>query len=107
MYVLPRDLVPKLYAASEYFPSIFIEDLYLTGCLGKILNVTHFRVRGFTHKDYDVGETCTLASGLLERKIVLAYPTQPEVMLKTWTALRGENRNCSNSKYEQLNDLLP
>ena len=46
-YIINADLVPKLFNLSEYIPHIFIDDVYITGILGKILNVRHIKHSGF------------------------------------------------------------
>ncbi|ESO09982.1 hypothetical protein HELRODRAFT_123705, partial [Helobdella robusta] len=40
-YVITRDLWEDIFNASYFVPYIFIDDVYITGIIGKILNVTH------------------------------------------------------------------
>lgn len=40
-YIIDGSLVRELFHASEYVPLIHLENLYVTGILGRIFNVTH------------------------------------------------------------------
>ena len=46
-YVISGDVVRELFETSEYMPAISIDDVYVTGILGKIINVTHVHQPGF------------------------------------------------------------
>ena len=46
-YVISSDLVNPLYQLSRYVPYLFIDDVYITGILGKILGVRHIDHAGF------------------------------------------------------------
>lgn len=40
-YIITMDITTELFETSNYVPWIFIDDVYITGILGKILNVKH------------------------------------------------------------------
>ncbi len=48
-YVISSDLVRDLFETSEYVPHIFIDDVYITGILAKIVGAKHLYVRGFAY----------------------------------------------------------
>lgn len=41
LYVISMDIVPELQTLSTFIPLIQIEDVYVTGILGKVVNATH------------------------------------------------------------------
>ena len=46
-YVITGDLIHELFVTAEYVPYIHVDDVYVTGILGRILGVNHVRQRGF------------------------------------------------------------
>lgn len=57
-YVITADVVKELYDTAEYVPHIFIDDVYITGILGRILDISHVRQAGFAHWSSAVPGVC-------------------------------------------------
>lgn len=56
-YIISKDLWKDMFHISDYVPHIYIDDVYITGILGRILNVTHIVQPGFaywTSRNYKV-----------------------------------------------------
>lgn len=83
-YLITADLVRELFAASEYVPSIFIDDVYITGILGRILNVTHARQAGFAYWTNKAPKVCDVA----ENRIISGTKMTPKLLVVIWDELR-------------------
>ena len=59
-YVFTTDLVKPLYETAEYVPSFHIDDVYITGVLGRILNVTHHVQPGFAYWTDKAPKSCDI-----------------------------------------------
>lgn len=83
-YLITADLVRELFAASEYVPSIFIDDVYITGILGRILNVTHARQAGFAYWTNKAPKVCDVA----ENRIISGTKMTPKLLIVIWDELK-------------------
>lgn len=63
-YVIDGGLVGELVNASEYVPPIPIEDAYVTGILGRILNVTHVVLKGPHLWQYNSPKSCEISGNI-------------------------------------------
>ena len=82
-YVITMDIVPALFETSHYVPWMFIDDVYITGILGKILNVTHVQTPGrlFAYWNDKKPDYCDL---VLDKKIAMTKST-PKLMDTLWS----------------------
>ena len=65
-YVITGDLIRDLFETSEYVPTLPVEDVYITGVLGRVLNVSHVEQEGFA---YWVDKITTACDIIRRRKI--------------------------------------
>lgn len=79
-YVFTSDLAKPLYETAEYVPSFHIDDVYITGVLGRILNVTHELRKGFAYWTDKPPSSCDI---LNETKIAGTKMT-PAKMRMLW-----------------------
>jgi len=82
-YVITGDLTRDLLETSEYVPPIFIDDVYVTGILGKVLNVTHAHHGGFAFWVNPAPSVCDI----MRRKIVTGTKMTPRLMMDIWGQL--------------------
>ena len=82
-YIISSDLVDDLYAASEFVPYIFIDDVYITGILGRILNATHLNVPGFAYWTTTSYKTCDL----LQHKVFSITNLNHKIIRHIWKEL--------------------
>ena len=90
-YVISGDLIQPLLELSDYVEHIFIDDVYITGILGKILKVKHIRHAGFAFWTDKRPEVCDIISN----KILTGTKMKPKDMWNLWVELnRNSTRNC-------------
>lgn len=82
-YVISSDIVRTLFETAEYVPHIFIDDVYITGILGRILNVTHYRQKGFAHWSGPVPHVCDV----VKNRIISATRMTPFLLESLWLNL--------------------
>jgi len=83
-YVITGDLIHELFVTAEYVPYIFVDDVYVTGILGRVLGVTHVRQRGFA---YWGGKTPT-ACDIVRRRIITGTKMHPQRLCALWNDLQ-------------------
>ena len=83
-YVITGDLIHELFVTAEYVPHIFVDDVYVTGILGRILGVTHVRQPGFAYW----GSKKPTACDLVTRKIVTGTKMHPQRLCGLWNELQ-------------------
>ncbi len=79
-YVISGDLVPELFETSEYVPAFHVDDVYITGVLGRILNVTHVRQKGFAYW----GDKIPTACDMLQKRKITGTKMTPERLTDLW-----------------------
>jgi len=62
-YAISADLWRPIVAAADYVPRIFIDDVYITGILGKILGVKHVKRDGFAYWTDKTPTSCAILNG--------------------------------------------
>ena len=82
-YVITGDLVSQLFETAEYVPPIFIDDVYITGILGRIVGVQHVVMKGFAYW----GNKQPTACDLTQRKIITGTKMLPQRLTELWDAL--------------------
>ncbi len=92
-YVISGDLAKPLFAASQRVPSIFIDDVYITGILGKILKVNHVMQKGFA---YWVDKKPTICS-IRDNYIITGTRMKPAQQYQIWAGLHQEHHCPPNS----------
>jgi len=83
-YVITRDLIHELFVAAEYVPHIFVDDVYITGILGRILGVNHARRRGFAYW----GSKTPTACDLIRRKVITGTKMHPQRLCALWNDIQ-------------------
>ena len=82
-YVITGDLIHELFVTAEYVPHIFVDDVYVTGILGRILGVNHVRQRGFAYW----GTRKPTACDLIRRRIITGTKMHPQRLCALWDEL--------------------
>jgi hypothetical protein len=62
-YVIGADLVRRLLDASDYVPYIFIDDVYITGILGRVVGARHVTRAGFAYWTNKAPTSCAIQKG--------------------------------------------
>ena len=89
-YVITGDLIHELFVTAEYVPHINIDDVYVTGILGRILGVTHVRQRGFAFWTDRPPTACELVLN----RVVTGTKMSPPNLRSLWKQLDW-NLTCS------------
>ena len=83
-YIITGDLIHELFVTAEYVPHIFVDDVYVTGILGRILGVSHVRHSGFAYW----GTRTPTACDIVRRTIVTGTKMHPQRLCALWNDLR-------------------
>ena len=79
-YIISMDLVRPLLECSDYVPYIFVDDVYITGILGKILKVRHKRQKGFAYWTNKEPHACDV----INNKIITGTRVKPALQYSLW-----------------------
>ena len=93
-YVMTADLVGELFQAAEYFPHIFIDDVYITGILGRTLAVNHARQRGFAF----LGTRPPSGCDLLKDSVITGHNMAGTKLINVWKEMLRETRQSCLGK---------
>ncbi|KAI0207182.1 UDP-GalNAc:beta-1,3-N-acetylgalactosaminyltransferase 1 [Lamellibrachia satsuma] len=88
-YVISADLVRPLYETSQYVPHIFIDDVYVTGILGRIVGARHVVQDGFAFWTSNPPRPCDIE---MDRVVTGTGQTASSLRL-LWTALH-QRKTC-------------
>jgi len=83
-YVITGDLIHELFVTAEFVPHIFVDDVYVTGILGRILGVTHERKSGFAYW----GTKTPTACDVIRRRIITGTKMHPQRLCAVWRELQ-------------------
>lgn len=101
-YAISADLVRPLLETSEYVPHLFVDDVYVTGILGKILNVNHVRQDGFA---YWTSKTPTVQQILCDKSVLTGTKVSPDDQYKLWNSLTV-GVNCTTTNNPQTASVI-
>ena len=87
-YVISGSLLSTLFNTSEYVPHIYIDDVYITGILGKIVGVTHVVKPGFAYAGSPKNTHCDL----IYNRIVTGTKMRAIDLLEIWHNIRNNVR---------------
>ncbi|KAK2152457.1 hypothetical protein LSH36_328g03042 [Paralvinella palmiformis] len=88
-YVISMDLVQPLLDCSDYVPYIFVDDVYITGILGRILGVRHKRQNGFAYwTDKPPG-----ACDIIKDRVITGTKMKPHLQHTVWNTMNS-NAQC-------------
>jgi len=90
-YVITGDLIHELYVSAEYVPHIFVDDVYITGILGRIVGVNHVMQSGFAFWHGKPPSVCDIVMN----RVVAGTKMTPATLRATWSQLH--NPPCSVS----------
>lgn len=82
-YAISADLIHPLLETSDYVPWIFIDDVYITGILGKILGVGHVTQSGFAYWTSKSPSACEIANST----VLTGTRVSPKLQLEIWKEL--------------------
>ena len=83
-YVITGDLIHELFVTAEYVPYIRIDDVYVTGILGRILGVNHVQQRGFAFWTDKPPAACDLVLN----RVVTGTKMTPQNLFSLWSRLQ-------------------
>ena len=86
-YIITSDIVGELLATAQYVPSIFIEDVYITGILGKIIGVTHVNQDGFCESGSLAPKMCDIVLN----KVMTGTAMTSRELRALWTKIPTTN----------------
>ena len=89
-YVISNDIVRGLYETSAYVTPIFIDDVYVTGILARIIGVNHVRQKGFSWW----GDRPPTACDFISRKKIAGTKATPTLMYVLWKEVNNANSSC-------------
>lgn len=89
LYIMTSDIVEELFSMSEYVRPIHIDDVYITGILGVMVNVCH--VGQISMSYYRVPHVCAIISTL-----TTAHNMTPQKMKEIWKLAKQVNGNFKN-----------
>ena len=96
-YVISADLLKDLFETSEYVPSIHIDDVYITGIVGKIVGARHVRVDGFAFWN----SRRPVACDIINNKLVTGTKMTPSLLLSVWKDLKHKTKKqCMKVNYQ-------
>ena len=84
-YIISGDLCKEMLETSDYVPHIFIDDVYITGIIGRILNVTHVKKFGFAYLTTNNYKICDIH----QQKIFTTTNLKPTDIQKIWKTLKN------------------
>jgi len=89
-YVISADLWRPLLNASNYVRHIFIDDVYITGILGRIVGARHVRRPGFAYWTNKAPAPCSIANGT----VLTGTRVDPRIQYSIWEKLSGGALKC-------------
>ena len=89
-YVISNDIVRELYESSAYVTPIFIDDVYVTGILARIIGATHVRQMGFA---YSFDEP-PIACDFVTCSKITGVNITPELMYLLWKETNKPKSSC-------------
>ena len=89
-YVISNDIVRELYETSAYVTPIFIDDVYVTGILARIIGANHIRQTGFVKGKRDA-TTAPVARDFVSRGRIAGTQVTPDLMYKLWKEVNSAN----------------
>lgn len=84
-YVITVDIVRELYDTSAYVTPLFIDDVYVTGILAKIIGVKHIVQEGFSYWIDRAPSACDFVT----RKKISGTKVTPKLMYTIWKQMTG------------------
>ncbi len=82
-YVITSDIVRELFDTSQYVPSIFIDDVYITGILGAIIGVDHALEPGFAYWMTKKPHPCKI----VQDQVVTIHKISAMLMRRLWQTI--------------------
>ena len=86
-YVITGDIIAELFETSEYVPAIFIDDVYITGILGRIIGVDHAQQRGFAYWPTKAPVPCHI----IYDDVITGHKMKGPILLDFWKRLKTTN----------------
>ena len=83
-YVITVDIVRELYETSAYVTPLFIDDVYVTGILAKIIGVKHVVHEGFAYWIDRAPKACDFVT----RKKISGTKVTPKLMYSLWKDMK-------------------
>ena len=84
-YVITVDIVRELYETSAYVTPLFIDDVYVTGILAKIIGVKHVVRKGFAFWSDRKPRACDFVT----RRKISGTKVTPNLMYILWKEMRN------------------
>ena len=90
-YLISADLLRPLRNASDFVPYIFIDDVYITGILGRVVGARHVTRPGFAYWTNQAPSACAIVNG----SVLTGTRVTTERQRHIWNDLMSPVTNCS------------
>ncbi|KAL4240857.1 Beta-1 [Mactra antiquata] len=81
-YVISGNIIPRMFVISEYMPHMPIEDVFITGCIAKIVEAKHVFMPGFAYWHEEELNACKF----MRNKRISTTKVSVDKMFKLWNA---------------------
>jgi len=88
-YIITGDVIHELFVTSEYVPHIFVDDVYVTGILGRVIGINHVMHRGFAFWHGKPPSVCDIVLN----RVVSGTRMTPALLRDIWRQL-NKPVNC-------------
>lgn len=89
-YVISGNIIPRMFIISEYMPHMPIEDVFITGCIAKIVEAKHVSIPGFAYWHEDELGACQF----IRDKRISSTKITVNKMYKFWNASINYHEFC-------------
>lgn len=83
-YVISGDLVEPLFTSSQFVPSIFIDDVYITGILAEVLQARHVKIYGFSYWNSKRLQPCDI----MANRMFTGTKMAPSNQIEMWKTIK-------------------
>jgi len=91
-YLISADLLRPLRNASDFVPYIFIDDVYVTGILGRVVGARHVTRPGFAYWTNRAPSACAILNGSVLTGTRVTAQRQRDI----WIDLVSRVKDCSS-----------
>ena len=92
-YLISADLLRPLRNASDFVPHIFIDDVYITGILGRVVGARHVTRPGFAYWTSRAPSACAVVNGSVLTGTRVTASRQHRI----WNDLVDRAKECNSS----------
>jgi len=91
-YLVSADLLRPLRNASDFVPYIYIDDVYVTGILGRVVGARHVTRPGFSYWTSRAPSVCAIRNG----SVLTGTRVTAALQRAIWNDLVSSGEDCSS-----------